>query len=53
MLKLGPLSRMIAEQGLDPEPIAAALTNRLEREKTPDGQIAMQSACWLVTARAR
>lgn len=52
MLKLGPLSRLIAAQDLDPAPIEEALTNRLEAEKNSDGRVAMKSACWLVTAKA-
>ena len=51
MLKLGPLSRLIAAQDLDPEPILSALTNRLRNEVGGDGRVAMQSACWRVTAR--
>lgn len=51
MLKLGPLSRLIAAQDLDPEPIETALTNRLRNEVGEDGRVAMKSACWRVTAK--
>lgn len=52
MLKLGPLSRLIAAQDLDAGPIEDALKNRLRNEIGADGRIAMKSACWLVTAKA-
>lgn len=50
MLKLGPLSRLIAAQDLDPGPIEDALKSRLTREMGADGQVTMKSACWRVTA---
>lgn len=50
MLKLGPLSRLIAAQDLDSGPIEDALINRLREHVGPDGQVAMKSACWRVTA---
>jgi 2-polyprenyl-3-methyl-5-hydroxy-6-metoxy-1,4-benzoquinol methylase len=52
MLQLGPLSRLIASQGLAPEPIEAALNERLKASMTEAGRIEMKSACWLVTAMA-
>lgn len=52
MLQLGPLSRLIASQGLAPEPIEAALNERLKGSMTEAGRIEMKSACWLVTAMA-
>jgi ubiquinone/menaquinone biosynthesis C-methylase UbiE len=50
MLQLGPLSRLIAAQGLDSRLVEEAVMNRLENEVGPDGRVAMKSACWLVTA---
>ena len=52
MLELGPLSRLIAEQGLEPEPVEAALMERLRGAATETGRVKMASACWLVTATA-
>lgn len=51
MLQLGPLSRLIAAQDLDPEPIEAALEERLSENLTADGRIMMNSACWVVSAK--
>lgn len=50
MLKLGPLSRLIAAQDIDPGPIEDALKKRLIEEVGADGQVRMKSACWRVTA---
>lgn len=52
MLNLGPLSRLIAAQNLQSSPIEDALLNRLRNEIGSDGRVAMNSACWLVTAKA-
>lgn len=52
MLKLGPLSRLIAEQDLDPQTILSAVMDRLSSSVQPDGHVAMASACWLVRAKA-
>ncbi len=52
MLQLGPLSRLIAEQDLDPQAILSAVIDRLSSSVQADGQVAMASACWLVRARA-
>lgn len=50
MLKLGPLSRLIAAQNLDSGPIEDALKSSLTEEMGADGQVTMKSACWRVTA---
>lgn len=50
MLKLGPLSRLIAAQDIDPGPIEDALKKRLTEEVGADGHVRMKSACWRVTA---
>ena len=52
MLQLGPLSRLIAEQELDPTPLREAVINRLTENVQEDGRVAMRSACWLVRANA-
>lgn len=52
MLQLGPLSRLIAEQDLDPQSILSAVTDRLAENAEPDGRVKMKSACWLVQANA-
>lgn len=50
MLEIGPLSRLIAAQDLDPEIIKNAVIERLSAEADENGRIAMKSACWLVRA---
>lgn len=52
MLELGPLSRLIAEQELDPKAILDAVMTRLDASKRADGAVVMSSACWLVRAAA-
>ena len=52
MLQLGPLSRLIAEQDLDPQTILNAVIDKLSRHAETDGRIKMKSACWLVQASA-
>ncbi len=50
MMQLGPLARLIREQGVELEAVEGALVERLSEHKTANGRIAMNSACWLVTA---
>lgn len=52
MLQLGPLSRLIAEQDLDPQTILDAVMDRLAGHTQSDGRVTMKSACWLVQAEA-
>ncbi len=52
MLQLGPLSRLIAEQDLDPQTILTAVVDKLSEHAEPDGLVKMKSACWLVQANA-
>lgn len=52
MLQLGPLSRLIAEQDLDPQTILGAVIDKLSEHAETDGRIKMKSACWLVQANA-
>ena len=49
MMQLGPLSRLLAAQGIDDALVEAALISLMQDHKTPDGRIAMKSACWLVS----
>nr|WP_070958968.1 class I SAM-dependent methyltransferase [Hyphomonas sp. Mor2] len=50
MLELGPLSRLVAEQDLDPKSILEAVMARLDASSNAQGQVSMSSACWLVRA---
>jgi SAM-dependent methyltransferase len=51
MLRIGPLSRAIAEQGLDAAEAKQRLMDRLAPLQEKDG-IALPGACWLVSAAA-
>ncbi|MFT5776127.1 class I SAM-dependent methyltransferase [Hyphomonas sp.] len=50
MMQLGPLSRLLAAQGIDEAQVEAALITLMQDHKKPDGRIAMKSACWMVSA---
>jgi len=52
MLKLGPLSRLIEAQDLDPAPFREVVIKRLGENVREDGRVALRSACWLVRANA-
>lgn len=52
MLEIGPLSRTIAEQGLDPEKIKAALVARVEGLADAEGRTRLKAATWIVEATA-
>ena len=52
MLEIGPLSRTIAEQGLDPEKIKAALVARVEGLADAEGRTRLKAATWIVEAAA-
>jgi hypothetical protein len=49
MLRIGPLSRAIAEQGLDAAEAKRRLIDRLTPLLEDDG-VALPGACWLVSA---
>lgn len=51
MLQLGPLSRLLATQEIDPQPVEAALQDLLSSHRDADGRVAMHAASWLVSAR--
>ena len=52
MLEIGPLSRTISEQGLDPEKIKAALVARVEGLADAEGRTRLKAATWIVEATA-
>tara|TARA_R110001592_G_scaffold80427_1_gene239546 strand:- start:1853 stop:2692 length:840 start_codon:yes stop_codon:yes gene_type:complete len=49
MMQLGPLARVLGAQGIDPAPVEAALITLMQDHTTPEGRIAMKSACWIVS----
>jgi len=51
MFQMGPLSRIIKDQDLDMAPICKALIERFKRDADKDGNVALESAVWLVGAR--
>ncbi len=51
MMQLGPLSRLIAAQGLDAAPIEEALRERLAANADGAGRVSMKSSCWVVSAK--
>lgn len=51
MMRLGPLARVLKEQDIDMPTVEAALVERLSPHKSANGRVAMNSACWLVTAK--
>ncbi len=52
MLEIGPLSRVIAEQGLDPQKIREALVARVKDIADADGRTRLRAAAWIVEATA-
>lgn len=52
MMEIGPLSRTISEQGLDPEKIRAALVARVEGLADAEGRTRLKAATWIVEATA-
>ena len=52
MMEIGPLSRLIEEQGLDRTKIENALTEHLTKHVSASGHVEMNAACWIVTASA-
>ncbi|WP_291196367.1 class I SAM-dependent methyltransferase [Hyphomonas sp.] len=52
MLEIGPLSRTISEQGLDPEKIKAALVARVAGLADAEGRTRLKAAIWIVEATA-
>ncbi len=52
MLEIGPLCRVIAEQGLDPQKIQEALVTRVRGLAGADGRTRLKAAAWIVEAKA-
>lgn len=52
MLEIGPLSRVITEQGLDPQKIREALVARVRELAGADGRTQLKGAAWIVEASA-
>ena len=51
MLQLGPLSRLLADQGIATGPVEAALQQLLSQHQAEDGRVRMKAASWIVTGR--
>lgn len=51
-LEVGPLARLIREQGADLDEVRAALIERLAQNAGSDGRVRLSGAAWIVTARA-
>jgi hypothetical protein len=52
MLEIGPLSRAIAEQGVDPSAVKVALIEALQGLAGEDGRTRLKAAVWIVEAEA-
>lgn len=52
MLEMGPLSRAIAEQGIDPAVVKGAVVDRLKELAGKDGRTRLKAAAWIVEAEA-
>lgn len=52
MLEMGPLSRAISEQGIDPETVKEAVVAKLKEVAGEDGRIRLKAAAWIVEAEA-
>jgi hypothetical protein len=52
MLEIGPLSRLIKEQELDPAAVKAALVARLKKQAGNNGRTRLKAAVWIVEASA-
>lgn len=52
MMKLGPVARLVKEQGADMALVQATLEERMRQTVTPDGCVEMGAAVWIVTADA-
>lgn len=52
MIEIGPLSRAMADQGIDPAPVRAALVQKVRELMGEAGRVRLQAAAWIVEARA-
>lgn len=53
MMTLGPLARVLTEQGLEEAPVKEALIELLSEHKGANDEIWMSSACWLVSCQSK
>ena len=51
-LTIGPLARLISEQEIDREALTTRIKELLMAKADDDGQVYLQAAAWMVTARA-
>ena len=52
MLEIGPLSRAIAEQGIDPQRVKDAVIEKVRSLRAGDGRTRLNAAAWIVEAVA-
>lgn len=52
MLEMGPLSRAIGEQGIDPETVKGVIVAKLQELAGEDGRVRLKAAAWIVEAEA-
>jgi SAM-dependent methyltransferase len=52
MMKLGPIARLVEQDGADLGAVQKALEQRMQSLLNSDGRVAMGSAVWIVTANA-
>jgi SAM-dependent methyltransferase len=52
MLEIGPLSRAIAEQGIDPQRVKDAVVEKVRALKAEDGRTRLKAAAWIVEVAA-
>jgi hypothetical protein len=52
MMEIGPLARAMADQGVDPAPVKAALVARIGELTRGNGRTMLKAAAWIVEARA-
>ena len=52
MLEIGPLSRAIAEQGIDPQRVKDAVVEKVRSLRAGDGRTRLKAAAWIVEAVA-
>ncbi len=53
MLELGPIGRLLAEEGVEPEPVIERLTALFAEKAAPGGGVRLDGAAWIVRARAK
>lgn len=53
MMTLGPLARVLLDQGLEEAPVKSALIELLSQHQLENGEIWMDAASWLVSCEAR